>query len=254
MEDLPTSPDDPRLDGWYHTIDLGNGLLPKARFDHRSIVDCYDIPKSLKGKTVLDVATADGFFAFEMERRGADRVVAMDVARLGDCDWVPRMKVQIGAIYDNSSWPARFRLAHAMRNSKVEYKPCSVYDLSPYTVGTFDIVFCGDLLLHLQHPMAALHAIRSVTRDMAIIETVLDPSLEEAFPGQPILRFGYPGEEVQAGENNSYWMFTTSALQKMLAYADFPDTEPQGSFLLPPTGPTGTAVVAYTRVRDQAAG
>lgn len=252
MEDLPTSPDDPRLEGWYHTIELGNELISKARFDHRPVVDRYGIPASLRGKTVLDVATGDGFFAFEMERRGADRVVAIDVARLGDCDWVPRMKVQLGPMYDNSSWPSRFRLAHAMRGSKVEYKPCSVYELSPYTVGTFDVVFCGDLLLHLQHPLAALHAIRSVTRDIAIIETVLDSMLEEAFPGQPLMRFGFPGEEEQVGENNAYWMFTTGALQRMLAYADFPDTESQGSFLLPPIGPTGTAVVAYTRPRDQA--
>lgn len=249
MKNLPTSSDDPRLDGWYHTVDLGNGLIPRARFDHRTVVDRYGIPESLEGKTVLDVATGDGFFAFEMERRGAERVVAIDVARLGDCDWVPRMKVQIGAIYDNGSWPARFRLAHAMRKSKVEYRHCSVYDLSPYTIGTFDVVFCGDLLLHLQQPLAALHAIRSVTREMAVIETVLDPELEEAFPGQSVLRFGHPHPEDQVGENNSYWQFTTTALQTMLAYADFPDTEPQGTFLLPPTGPMGTAVVAYTYVR-----
>ena len=96
-QDLPTRPDDPRLQGWYHTIVLGNGLVSKGAYDLRSVVDCYGIPKSLRGKEVLDVATGDGFFAFEMEQRGADRVVAIDVARVGDCDWTPRMRSLLGS-------------------------------------------------------------------------------------------------------------------------------------------------------------
>ncbi len=75
-DNLPTQPDDPRLDQWYHTIDLGNGLTTRGIFDHRSVVHCYGLPESLEGKTCLDVGTGDGFFAFEMERRGAARVVA----------------------------------------------------------------------------------------------------------------------------------------------------------------------------------
>jgi tRNA (mo5U34)-methyltransferase len=37
-----------------------------------------------------------------------------------------------------------------------------VYDLSPSTVGTFDVVVCGSLLLHLRDPFRALAAVRSV--------------------------------------------------------------------------------------------
>lgn len=244
MEGLPTSQDDPRLDGWYHTVELGNGLLSKGLVDHRSVVDNYGIPKSLKGKTALDVATGDGFFAFEMERRGADRVVAVDVPTIGECDWMPRMKTRLGDSATIHSWPTHFRMAHAMRRSKVEYRAASVYDLSPYTVGTFDVVFCGSLLLHLQNPLGALTAIRSVTDEMLVIETAVDPAFEE--PGdEPLLSFGYPAPEGEPGEGNSYWVFSTCALQKMLAYADFPVSEPQGVFLIPPKGPYGSSVVAY---------
>ncbi|MDQ4068314.1 MAG: methyltransferase domain-containing protein [Actinomycetota bacterium] len=244
MEDLPTSQDDPRLDGWYHTVELGDGLVSKGMFDHRSVVDCYGLPASLKGKTVLDVATANGFFAFEMERRGAESVLAVDVPSIGECDWMPRIRTRLRDSANVRAWSAQFRLAHAMRGSRVEYRAVSVYDLSPYTVGTFDVVFCGSLLLHLQHPLGALAALRSVTNEMLVIETAVDPAFEEV-PDKPLMSFGYPGEEAEPGERNSYWMFSTCALRKMLRYADFPVAEPQGVFLLPPSGPWVSSVVAY---------
>ena len=243
---LPAKPDDPRLDSWYHTIELGDGLVSKGKFDHRSVVDNYGIPVSLRGKTVLDVATGDGFWAFELERRGADRVVAIDVPRMGDCDWLPRMRSRIGDAVEWDPWPTHFRLAHKMRRSKVEYRFCSVYDLSPYTVGMFDVVFCGSLLVHLQNPLQALLAIRSVTREMAIIETVSDPRFED-HPDLPLLSFGFPGTEEQAGENNSYWLTSTAALAKMLEYSDFAAVRPGAPFDLPPSGPRVSTVVALTQ-------
>lgn len=240
-----TDPDDPRLSGWYHTMDFGGGLVTSGVYDHRPNVHRYGIPESLAGKTCLDVGTADGFFAFEMERRGAERVVAVDLASIGDCDWVPRMKVQIGGVATDHSWPERFHLAAEMLGSKVEHRFCSIYELSPYTVGRFDVVFCGSLLLHLQNPLEALIHIRSVTDEMAIVETTVERELEERAPGEPLMLFGSPDKEREAGEHNVHWRFTTAALQRMLAYADFSETVPQGLFELSPTGPTGTAVVAY---------
>ncbi len=245
MTPLPSTPDDPRLAGWYNTIELGNGLLSRGHFDHRSVVDRYGIPRSLEGKTALDVGTGDGFFAFEMERRGAKRVVAIDVARVGDCDWLPRMRSRIGALSDVQSWPDHFRMAHAMRGSRVEHRYCSVYDLSPYTVGTFDVVFCGSLLVHLQNPLLALQRIRSVTRELAVVETAVDEEGEALLPGRPVMSFGAPGPESEAGDSNTFWLCSTAALRRMLEYADFAVTVPQGVFLLPPAGPKATSVVAY---------
>lgn len=241
--ELPSTPDDPRLYGWYHTIELGHGMVSKGQFDHRPVVDRYGIPASLAGKTVLDVATGDGFWAFELEGRGAERVVAIDVPRIGECDWLPRMRSRIGDAVQWEPWPEHFRMAHQLRDSKVEYKFCNVYDLSPYTVGVFDVVFCGSLLVHLQDPMRALHAIRSVTSKMLVIETVSDAMFDDR-PHDPLLYFGYPGEEKDPGEYNSYWLISPAALEKMLVYADFKSVERQGSFDLPPNGPRVTALVA----------
>jgi len=243
------APDDPRLQGWYHTIELGDGLVSDAVFDHRPVIDCYGLPESLEGKTCLDIGTGDGFFAFEMERRGAERVVAIDVPRLGDCDWLPRMRSRLGPLTDNQSWPSHFRLAHELRESSVEYKFCSIYELSPWAVGMFDVVFCGSLLLHLQQPLQALINIRSVTSEIAVVETAVDPVLERESADRPLMSFGCPHIEDETGERNVFWQFTTAALRRMMQYADFAETTARPLFELPPGGIHSTSVVGYAHPR-----
>ena len=39
--DLPTRADDPRLQNWYHTIELGTGSFPRAPTTTAPIVDKY---------------------------------------------------------------------------------------------------------------------------------------------------------------------------------------------------------------------
>ena len=242
-EDLPTSADDPRLDGWYHTLELAPGIVTRGYYDHRPVANRYGLPRTMDGMSALDVGTADGFFAFEMERRGA-RVTAVDLPNLGACDWVPRMRRKLTPeTLEDASWPGRFRLARRMLGSAVDYRHLSVYELSPDSLGTFDVVFCGSLLLHLQSPLAALHAIRSVTEGMAVIETAISPELERGHPDTPALSFGSRAEEKEIGELNSYWLFTTRALEDMLLYADFREVEPQGVFELPPHDLPVTSVV-----------
>jgi tRNA (mo5U34)-methyltransferase len=242
---LPSRPDDPLLDGWYHTIDLGNGIVSKGHFDHRSVVDQYGIPESLAGKSVLDVGAGDGFFAFEMERRGAERVVAIDVDRVGDCDWVRRMRAKVPQwTMDATTWKTHFEMAHALLGSKVERITCSVYDLSPAVAGSFDLVFCADVLLHLQNPLGALENIRSVARDVAVIETVTEDLLQGAYPDHPYMRFGAAENEEEAGALNTFWRFNSRALQDMLLYAGFDHTEPVATFILPPTDQPAISVIA----------
>ena len=63
---------------WYHTIDLGEGVVTKGVDDTPQRLARLDFPASLAGRTVLDIGAWDGFFSFEAERRGAARVVAAD--------------------------------------------------------------------------------------------------------------------------------------------------------------------------------
>ena len=72
---------------WYHTIELAPGVVTPGWFDTRSVVDALPLPASLAGKRCLDVGTFDGFWAFELERRGAEEVIAIDVLDPKAWDW-----------------------------------------------------------------------------------------------------------------------------------------------------------------------
>jgi hypothetical protein len=76
---------------WYHTQELAPGVETPGLFDHRPYVDRYGIPADLSGKRVLEVGTFEGFWAFELERRGAE-VIAIDVDRMQQLDWPPRLR------------------------------------------------------------------------------------------------------------------------------------------------------------------
>src|SRR3954447_15154722 len=71
--------------GWYHTLELP-GLTTEGVFDLRLYLDRYGLPDDMAGIRALDVGTWDGFWAFEMERRGAT-VVALDLDDERDLDW-----------------------------------------------------------------------------------------------------------------------------------------------------------------------
>src|SRR5690348_5922792 len=77
--------------GWYHTQELAPGLVTPGMFDLRPFVGHYGLPDDLTGKRALDIGTFEGFWAFEIERRGAD-VTAIDVDRIQDLDWPPRLR------------------------------------------------------------------------------------------------------------------------------------------------------------------
>jgi hypothetical protein len=71
---------------WYHSLDLAPGVVTPGMFDHRPHLARYPLPPDLSGKRCLDVGTMDGFWAFEMERRGAASVVAIDLDDPDDLD------------------------------------------------------------------------------------------------------------------------------------------------------------------------
>ncbi|MGH9784879.1 MAG: hypothetical protein ACRD88_11910, partial [Terriglobia bacterium] len=73
---------------WYHTIDLGDGLVTPGMHDYRSTLAAFRFPESMRGMKVLDIGSATGFFAFEFERRGA-QVVSVELPSLDALDRFP---------------------------------------------------------------------------------------------------------------------------------------------------------------------
>lgn len=149
---------------WYHTIELAPGVVTPGWFDLRPVVDRLPWP-DVRGKRCLDVGTYDGFLAFEMERRGAAEVVAIDIDDHNEWDWPPDVRATGGENLAKLAGPEKgrgFRIAKDALGSKVERKAVSAYDLSPALMGMFDVVTCGSLMLHLRDPLGALEAIRTV--------------------------------------------------------------------------------------------
>lgn len=199
---------------WYHSIDLGNGLVTPGYYDHRPILHHYRLPDRLDGLRVLDIACFDGFWSFELERRGAAEVVALDIATAGEIDLPWRVRARMTEAERARSFGAGFRLAHEALGSKVKHVHCNVYDLTPEKFGMFDLVHCGDLLLHLRDPIGALMRIRGVTSGRALISDAIYPDLDR-HDGLPMVHYNRG-----AGEN-IWWRLGGNALSCMIADAGF---------------------------------
>src|SRR3954464_2618660 len=75
------------------TIELAPGVVTPGRADWRHVRG-YVLPGDLRGRRALDVGTFDGFWAFELERRGAE-VVAIDVGAVDEAQWPPLQRERL---------------------------------------------------------------------------------------------------------------------------------------------------------------
>ena len=175
---------------WYHTMDVAPGVVTPGLFDLRPIVDRLPWP-DLHGKRCLEVGPYDGFLSFEMERRGAAEVVAADIASPWDWDWPWRSREdgpRVVAAMSGERTGEGFRIAKQALGSSVERVEVSAYDLSPDSVGSFDFVICGSLMLHLRDPIRALEAIRGVCRGEFLSSETISPGLAVLHGGRPVAR------------------------------------------------------------------
>ena len=139
---------------WWHTIELAPGVVTPGGWELRPTAAELPWP-DVTGKRCLDIGTADGFWAFELERRGAAEVVATDLPSAFQ-----------------AKARARFELARELRGSNVAYEERDVFDLD----GDYDVVFMGFVLQMVRDPIGALAAIRRVCRShLLLLDTVSLP-------------------------------------------------------------------------------
>jgi tRNA (mo5U34)-methyltransferase len=209
---------------WYHTIDLGHGIVTPGQYDLAPIIAHYGLPDSLAGKSVLDVGPAHGFFAFEFERRGAARVATAELPTWLEHDASPVLRTtfeQAPAAADDYHRGA-LGFAIQARGSRVERQFCNVYDLTPDRVGSYDVVFCASVLLHLTDPLRALYGLRRVCRGQAIVCTGIDTHLHVAM--QPYARF------FGTASGQAFWFPTMACLEQMMLAAGFVRVERVSTF------------------------
>lgn len=130
---------------WWHEIEVAPGVVTPGDDSNRMklpILDRLGFPAVMTGMRALDIGCSDGYFTFEMERRGA-RVTAID--------FVPEHYTG-------------FATARKILGSEADYRMDNVYNLTPETCGLFDVVLFMGVLYHLRKPLAALDSIRSVMK------------------------------------------------------------------------------------------
>lgn len=199
---------------WYHTIEVVPGVTTPGWFDLRPVVDLLPWP-DVRGKRCLDIGTYDGYLAFELERRGASEVVAVDVEDHLLWDWPPDYRAEDLPRDPGFSGPpkgAGFRLAAELMGSQVDWRPISIYDLDPAEVGTFDVVVCGSLMLHLRDPLRALEAVRSVTDGVFLSSEQIEAALTVLGRSVPLFTLNGSGGDCQ-------WFNFNAAGHERLLYA-----------------------------------
>lgn len=213
---------------WYHTIDLPDGACTPGIFDTRPVAELVPWPHELKGGRCLDIGTCDGFWAFEMERRGAAEVVAIDIDGPDslDLNWAARRRGnQTPRGSGGSRAGVRFEVARQILGSRAERLECSVYDLDPRVHGRFDVVFCGSLLIHLRDPIRALERMRNVCAGELVLVECVDAFLN-LFGG----RVASARLEPAPGQ---WWRCNTAGLIAALRTAGFDVVTVSRHFLTP---------------------
>jgi tRNA (mo5U34)-methyltransferase len=160
---------------WWHTIEVAPGVVTAGGWDLRGTADAMPWPGPLDGLRCLDIGTMDGFWAFELERRGAGEVVATDVLDPARFDRPARnWDRPLGS--RPRPFEQNFALAAELLGSKLELRDLSVYDLDPAEHGEFDVVVMGYVLQMLRDPLRALEAIRGVCRGhLLLLDTISLP-------------------------------------------------------------------------------
>jgi len=215
---------------WYHTIDLPSGGHTAGWYDTRGAPAEVEWPKALRGGRCLDVGTFDGFWAFELERRGAAEVVALDVDDPDALDWFYDNRERGPALvrqWGSERGPG-FNEAAKLMGSAAKRVNCSVYDLDPSVHGQFDVVLCGALLEHLAQPVLALEAMRSVCSGELVLVEHLDPYLELAAPRLASASFSPDWDQ--------WWRANSRGLISLVEHAGF-DVNWVGRRFLVPFGP-----------------
>ncbi len=219
---------------WYHTLELAPGVLTPGRIDLRQTA-ARVLPDDLRGLRALDVGTFDGFWAFELERRGAE-VVAIDIDSVGDAQLLPRNRAAIERTADE--WGIEigrgFRIAAELRGSAVRRVTCSVLELTTEAIGgPVDVAFMGALLVHLRDPVLGLQRIFDVLAPRGRLYQLEGVSLRLSLlhPRRPVAHF-------QSRVTNFNWWYPNwAALQTWLSTAGFVDVRMLGLHRPPQRSP-----------------
>ncbi len=165
---------------WHQRFQLVPGIYTPGPNDVEWLFGVAGVPMDLSGKTALDIGTSNGGAAFELERRGAERVVAVDI-------FPP-------------SWFG-FDAIKEFLASNAEFVEASVYELPALLQEEFDVVVFWGVLYHLRHPLLAIDAVRTLLRGVGFLETAVCDGEVGELSSLPLVRF-YRSDELDKDSSN----------------------------------------------------
>jgi tRNA (mo5U34)-methyltransferase len=199
------------LGDWFHNLDLNGirtaphhflGDFPNVKWKQVA----HEIPKDLSGARVLDIGCNGGFYCIEMKRRGAERVLGVDV---------------------DERYLNQARFAAQVLELDIEFEKRSVYDVDSIS-GQFDYVLFMGLFYHLRYPLFALDKVikkvagrlvfQTMTRGSDIVRAWKDNYtfwdrdifLDPAFPAMYFIEKNY------SDDYTNWWIPNTAAVEAML--------------------------------------
>jgi tRNA (mo5U34)-methyltransferase len=143
------------LGDWFHNLNLHGiqtaphhflGDFPSVKWKNVA----QEIPGDLSGASVLDIGCNGGFYSIELKRRGADRVLGIDV---------------------DERYLRQARLAARVLDLEIEFEKLSVYDVDSIP-GQFDYVLFMGLFYHLRYPLFALDKVIKRVARRLIFQTM----------------------------------------------------------------------------------
>lgn len=182
---------------WFHRIEVAPGVVTPGVYDSQTAlaeIEKLGLPANMEGQRILDLGCRDGFFSFEMERRGAE-VVAVDYA---------------------APETTGFPIARELLGSNVEFRCDNVYEVTPERYGRFDIVLFLGLIYHLRNPMLAIDRARSVTKEggLVFVETEVTQHWLLKRLSLPIWHY-FPGDSLK-GDATNKWAPNLAGLVQVL--------------------------------------
>ena len=199
------------LGDWFHNLDLNGirtapdhflGDFPNVKWKH--VAD--QIPQDLSGARVLDIGCNGGFYSIEMKRRGAERVLGIDV---------------------DERYLTQARFAADVLGLEIEFEKRSVYDVDSIP-GQFDYVLFMGLFYHLRYPLFALDKVikkiyghlvfQTMTRGSDTIRSWKDNYtfwdrdifMDPAFPAMYFIEKSY------SDDYTNWWIPNAAAVEAML--------------------------------------
>ncbi|HEU4417112.1 MAG TPA: TIGR04290 family methyltransferase [Candidatus Angelobacter sp.] len=196
---------------WFHNINL-NGVLtapnhflgdfPNVKW--KSIAPA--LPADLSGASVLDIGCNGGFHSIELKKRGASRVLGVDV---------------------DDRYLEQARFASGVLGLDIEFAKCSVYDVDSIP-GRFDYVLFMGVFYHLRYPLFALDKVIKKVEGTLIFQTMVrgalaSPELKDDYHfwnkeifEQPDFPSMYFIENKYAGDPTNWWIPNHGAMEGML--------------------------------------